>query len=73
MEDNKQTLAMRSAQARRDYWVEQLEAAKLDGGIDAAINAQRFIDEYDQLIVLMHQSESAAAEVVRLHAVGDKP
>ena len=72
MSDAPPSLAMRSAQARRDYWVEQLEAAKRDGSIDAAINAQRFIDEYDQLIVLMHDSESSAAKVVPLHTVGDK-
>ena len=72
MSNPEPSLAMRSANARRDYWMEQLEAAKREGSIDAAINAQRFIDEYDQLIVLMHQSESSAAEVIPLQAVGDK-
>jgi hypothetical protein len=53
--DEPHSLELRSAMARRDYWRTCLAYAKAGGDMDAAINAQRFIDEYDTFIAIAKQ------------------
>jgi hypothetical protein len=47
------SLEKRAAQARRDYWQGQYEAALSADDKDAAANALRFVQEYDALLALI--------------------
>ena len=51
--DERRGLGRRAAQARRDYWQGQYEAALKEGHKDAAANALRFVQEYDAFMMLM--------------------
>ena len=47
------SLEKRAAQARRDYWQEQYEAALAAENKDAAASALRFVQEYDAFLALI--------------------
>lgn len=47
------SLALRSALARRDCWIEERTKAQLDNDPAGVEKAQRFVDEYDALIGLI--------------------
>jgi hypothetical protein len=51
--DKQISLAMRSALARRDYWVEQRTLAEVNKDAPGIEKAQRFIEEYDALIAVI--------------------
>jgi hypothetical protein len=46
-------LLLRSARAKRSFWIEQRDAALTARDRDAEATAQRFIQEYDQFISLL--------------------
>ena len=49
-------LELRAARARRQYWQEQVDAAKRGGDRDAETRARQFVSEYDQLITEIEQA-----------------
>ena len=52
-EEHSIPLALRSALSRRDFWIEKRAEAALTKNTPAVDEAQRFVDEYDELIGLI--------------------
>lgn len=46
-------LLLKSARAKRSFWIEQLEAAIRADDREAEATAKRFIQEYEQFIALL--------------------
>jgi len=50
-----QMYGLRAAQARRRYWMEELDAARSAGDRLREADAARFVAEYDQLIAVIEE------------------
>jgi phage shock protein A len=60
-ERDRDSLALRSAHARRRHWVDRLEAARSSGNEELARKAAKFVAEYEAFIAGLENNVTTGA------------